>query len=121
MSERVVFVCLHGAAKSRIAAAWFNWAAPPGWSALSAGLEPDAVLSPTAGRLLAGTEAEPHLDPAPPRSLAAVDQASRIIGIDCDPGGATDRWVLDHGDFDAAMQDEIHRRVEALVTELSAG
>lgn len=26
----VVFVCLHGAGKSRIAAAWFNWVAPPG-------------------------------------------------------------------------------------------
>jgi hypothetical protein len=35
-----LFVCLHGAAMSRLAAAYFNRAAPAGWHAVSAGVEP---------------------------------------------------------------------------------
>jgi protein-tyrosine-phosphatase len=30
MAETVLFVCPHGAGKSRVAAAWFNGSAPPG-------------------------------------------------------------------------------------------
>ncbi len=35
----VLFVCPHGAGKSRIAAAWFNGAASAGWWATSAGVD----------------------------------------------------------------------------------
>jgi protein-tyrosine-phosphatase len=118
MSQVVLFVCPHGAAKSRLAAAFFSRVAPAGWTATSAGLEPGPELSPTAGRLLAGTDAEALLDREPPRSLADVPTPSRIVGIDCEPEGATDRWVLDHREFDATMRDEIRARSELLAGEL---
>lgn len=121
MSQVVLFVCPHGAAKSRMAAAFFARIAPPGWAATSAGLEPGPELSPTAARLLAGTDGEAFLDTAPPRSVADVPAPSRIVGIDCVPDAVTDRWELGHTEFDASMRDEIRARVEALATELRHG
>jgi hypothetical protein len=118
MNRTVLFVCLHGAAKSRVAAAFFNDVAPPGWEATSAGLEPDTVLSPTAARLLAGTAAAARLDPAPPRAVHAVVGASRIVGIDCGPDSASDRWNLRHREFDTPMRDELRALAEALASEL---
>src|SRR5579864_2342132 len=53
--KTVLFVCLHGAGMSRLAAAYFDQSAPVGWCAVSAGLEPGETLSHTAARLLAGT------------------------------------------------------------------
>src|SRR5262249_60581108 len=96
MDRLVLFVCPHGAAKSRVAAAFFNRVAPPGWAATSAGLDPAPELSPTAGRLLAGTGAEAFLDLALPRPIAAVTALDRVVGIDCTPDGATDGWRLVH-------------------------
>ena len=118
--KTVLFVCLHGAGRSRIAAAWFNQAAPSGWRALSAGLEPDAMLSPNASRLLAGTAAEPFLDPEPPRPLTAVAGPARAIAINCDAPGA-ERWELAASAVDEAARDEIAARVSALASELAGG
>jgi hypothetical protein len=114
----VAFVCLHGAGKSRMAAAFFNQIAPPGWSAVSAGIEPDLELSPTAARLLEGTEAAEHLDLDPPRSVERIGPVSRMIGIDSAPNGATDRWTLANREFDDAMRNEIQGLTEALAAEI---
>jgi hypothetical protein len=114
----VLFVCPHGAAKSRLAAAFFTRVAPPGWTATSAGLEPGPELSPTASRLLADTDAGAFLDQAVPRSVIDVAAPTRIVGIDCAPEGSTDLWELCHGDFDAAMRDEIRARTETLAVDL---
>jgi arsenate reductase (thioredoxin) len=121
MSQKVLFVCPHGAGKSRMAAAFFEGIAPPGWRATSAGLDPGPELSPTAARLLAGTKAEALLDAAPPRAIAAVPSPDRVIGIDCAPVGATDLWNLSHSEFDVAMRDEIRALAEALASELGEG
>jgi protein-tyrosine-phosphatase len=48
MDRTVVFVCAHGAARSRIAAAWFNTNPPPGWHATAAVQEPAPALNPRA-------------------------------------------------------------------------
>ncbi len=121
MSRLVLFVCPHGAGKSRMAAAFFTRVAPPGWSATSAGLEPDPVVSPRAVRLLAGGEAEPLLDWEPPRPFHAVGVADRLVAIDCAPDGATDHWELRHRKFDAVMRDELRDRAEALAAEVHDG
>ena len=104
MSQLVLFVCPHGAAKSRMAAAFFDGLAPAGWTATSAGLEPDPELSLTASRLLAGTDAAEHLDQEPPRPIADVAFPTRVVGIDCSLEGATDHWELAHREFDSAMR-----------------
>jgi len=118
MSTRtVLFVCEHGAGRSRIAAAWFNHAAPAGWSATTAGLTPQEQVSVHAPRLLAGTAAESALDPAPPRPLAAVAGPAVVVAIDCAAPGAV-RWELAATGFDDAMRDELRQRVEELIGTL---
>jgi hypothetical protein len=120
MGERLVlFVCQHGAGKSRMAAAWFNHAAPAGWRATTAGVEPQAQVSVHAPRLLAGTAAAPMLDHAMPRPVSAVADPALTIAIDCAVPGAV-RWQLDAAEFGNAMCGEIRQRVGDLVGSLEA-
>jgi hypothetical protein len=117
----VVFVCLHGAGKSRIAAAWFNWIAPPGWRATSAGIQPQATVSAHAPRLLAGSPVEGLLDRGLPRPLAAVADSDLVVTIGCPPGqvpGAL-AWDLANQQFDAALAEELRQRAEALARTLA--
>ena len=118
MTRTVLFVCPHGAGKSRMAAAYLNRVAPDGWSATSAGLEPDPVVSQNAVRLLAGGDADAFLDLDVPRAVDAVSAVDRVIAIDCDVAGA-ERWDLASGTFDEAMREEIRGRVERLADKLS--
>ncbi len=117
MNRTILFVCPHGAGKSRMAAAFFNRIAPAGWRATSAGQEPQATLGTNAIRLLAGTAAEPFLDRDLPRPIAAVAAPARIVAIDCAIPGA-EWWALAHREFDEAMRDEIRARAEVLAREL---
>src|SRR5690242_2129920 len=97
-----------------MAAAFFNAEAPPGWSATTAGIEPQAQVGVHAPRLLAGTPAEAHLDGLPPRPLAEVPQPDLVVTIDCGLPGSQ-RWDLDHEQFDGTMREEIRQRVAGLV------
>ncbi len=117
MERTVLFVCPHGAGKSRMAAAFFNRVAPVGWRATSAGQEPGAAVSPHAVRLLGGTDAEALLDRDPPRPIAGVPGPARTVAIDCDVPGA-DRWELRHREVGEAMRDELRAGAEALAREL---
>jgi hypothetical protein len=117
----VVFVCPHGAGKSRIAAAWFNGAAPPGWRATSAGVTPQATVSAHAARLLAGTLVADLLDLGLPCPLAAVAAPDLVVAIDCPPGqvpGALS-WALASQQFDAALVAELRQRAGALARTLA--
>lgn len=122
MAQRtVLFVCPHGAGKSRIAAAWFNGNAPPGWRATTAGITPQATVSAHAPRLLAGTRVTQLLDPQPPRQLSEVPDAALVVAIDCAAGdidSAAHSWQLANADFDDAMCDELRVRAQALAHEL---
>ncbi len=117
MSRTMLFVCPHGAGKSRMAAAFFNVVAPSGWHATTAGQDPAATVSPHAVRLLAESAAETWLDQDAPRPLAAVTAPERIVAIDCEVPGA-DRWELAHQEVGEAMRDELQRRAEALAQEI---
>jgi arsenate reductase (thioredoxin) len=119
----VVFVCPHGAGKSRIAAAWFNRVAPPCWRATSAGVTPQATVSAHAARLLAGSPAAALLDGEVPRPLAAVADPDLVVAIDCGPGevpGAL-AWTLTSQRFDAALAAELRQRAETLARALAGG
>ena len=118
----VLFVCPHGAGKSRIAAAWFDAYAPPGWAATTAGLRPQPSVSLHAPRLLAGTAALAFLDPQRPRPLSAVPDAVLVVAIDC-PAGAVPAavvWSLEHNEFGAEMAAELQAKATALVCALDA-
>ena len=116
----VVFVCAHGAYRSRLAAAFFNAARPAGWRATSAGVEPQGTMSDAAVSLVRGTPAESNLDQAAPRTIAAAGQGDRVVTIDCEVPGA-DHWSLEVPDVGPAQRDEIRARAERLAAELSAG
>ena len=117
MNRTVVFVCEHGAFRSRIAAAYFNAEAPAGWRALSAGRDPQAEASARLGPLLAGTAAAEHLESGPPRGLIGVE-SDYVIAIDCTVDGA-ERWVIT-AQSDQPLRDEIAGRIERLKRELAA-
>ena len=115
--QTVLFVCPHGAGKSRMAAAFFNHVAPRGWQATSAGITPQDAVGVTAVRLLAGEDAEASLDLAPPRPVSAVRSPGRIVAIDCNVPNGT-HWQLTHQEFASPMRDELRHRAEALAREL---
>jgi protein-tyrosine-phosphatase len=120
----VLFVCLHGAGMSRIAAAFFNRTAPAGWRALSAGVDPAETLSPTAESLLAGTGADDFLDRSPPRPVAAIAEPRRVIAlrnpaIQYALASSAETWDLEHSSG-APLRDEIQLRAETLARSLGA-
>jgi hypothetical protein len=127
---RVLFVCLHGAAKSVIAAAHFRrQAAARGLAmeAVAAGVEPDAALAPAAVKGLAGESLSPT--PARPRPVTLYDlgSAARVVSFGCDVtprnGQSVDRWddVPAVSEGYAPARDRIVGRVERLVAELAGG
>ncbi|MDQ3734849.1 MAG: hypothetical protein M3400_12810 [Actinomycetota bacterium] len=120
VQRTVVFVCPHGAGKSRLAAAWFNGSAPTDWWATTAGISPQTEVSQHAPRLLDGTAAAVFLDTAPPRALTAVPMATVVVAIDC-PADSFERtvsWQLDNQDFDEAMAAELQQRAQDLARVL---
>ncbi len=120
MARQVLFVCPHGAGKSRMAAAFFNRVARAGWQATSAGQAPDPVVSAHVVRLLAGGDAEALLDREPPRRSAAVPASAHTVAIDGDVPGA-ECWALRQQQVGAAMRGEIRDRAEALAGEVVRG
>ena len=128
-TSRVLFVCLHGAAKSVVGAAHFRrLAAERGLpiGAAAAGTEPDQELAPGAVKGLAGDGLAPA--PARPRPITLYDLASatRIVSFGCDVapprGQRIEQWdVPAVSDGYAAARDRIVANVERLVAELAGG
>jgi hypothetical protein len=118
VTRTVLFVCPHGAAKSRLAAAVFNQVAPHGWHATSAGLQPQDEMSTRTVELVAGTDLDALLDRQPPRPVPDAAATAMAISIDCDLPGAV-RWDLAHPQVDAAMLNELRQRVETLARQVN--
>ena len=129
MSERILFLCPHGAAKSVIAAAYCRQLADQ-WSVplhvTSAGTEPDAEVAPAVVALLRA-EGIDVADQRPrrvtPEELAA---ASYIISLGCDlddlarPGMVIEHWddVPPPSQNLLATRDRIRAHVEQLVVAI---
>ena len=128
-SPSVLFVCLHGSAKSFVAARHFErMAAVRGLSvqAQSAGLEPDPVVPP---HVIAGL-AEDGIDvlPANP-AMATADlakDASKVVAFGCDVSAVgIERDVMQWPDVPAVSdgygpaRDAIVVRLRALLDELA--
>jgi protein-tyrosine-phosphatase len=127
-TPRVLFVCLHGAAKSVVGAAHFRrLAAARGLEAhaTAAGTEPDPELAPAAVKGLTAEGLTP--EPRRPRPVTLYDlgTASRVITFGCDVpaphGQPVERWdVPAISDGYQAARDTIVARVERLVDDLAA-
>lgn len=113
----LVFVCVHGAVRSRLAAALFNQVALEGWWAISAGIEPQPELGKTALNLIEGTGAAAFMDREPPHGLDLRTPPDALVAIDCEVAGA-DLWQLDHKEVGEPMLAELQRRVLYLAAEL---
>src|SRR5262249_49873061 len=121
---RVLFVCLHGAAKSVVGAAHFRrLAAARGLAvdAAAAGTEPDAELGAGAvkGLLAEGLRAAPSRPR--PVTLHDLKSATRIVAFGCDVtpsrGQQVDQWEVPAvSDGYAAARDRIVANVEKLVS-----
>jgi len=126
---RVLFVCLHGAAKSVVGAAHFRrLAAARGLAidAVAVGTEPDPQLAPGAVKGLTGEGLTAA--PARPRpvTLYDLDSATRVVSFGCDVaparGQRVEQWdVPAVSDGYEAARDRIVANVERLVGELAGG
>jgi protein-tyrosine-phosphatase len=126
---RVLFVCLHGAAKSVIGAAHFRRLATAGglgMDAVAAGTEPDPELAPGAVKGLAGEGLRATPSRPRPVTLYDLESATRVISFGCDiapaKGQRVDQWdVPAVSDGYSTARDRIVANVERLVADLAAG
>ena len=127
----VLFVCVHNAGRSQMAAALLDLYAP-GVRVLSAGSEPAAAVHP--GVLEAMAERGIDLFDAVPKRLddEAVREADVVVTMGCGdacpvyPGKRYEDWELPDPAGKSVeevrpIRDEIDRRVRALLAELDAG
>ena len=125
----VLFVCVHNAGRSQMAAAFLSHLSAGAVEVRSAGSEPAAQVNSAAVRAMA----EVGINIAAEKPKILTDQAVResdvVITMGCGdtcpfyPGKRYEDWVLDDpaGKDVAAVRpirDEIRRRVEALLDEL---
>ena len=132
MSDRpaVLFVCVHNAGRSRMAAAFLDSIAPGRYEALSAGTEPAQRPHPEVVTAMAELGIEVADEPGTLLTTALADRAIRIIGMGCAVEETCpalrvplEDWGLDDPKGQPIerireIRDEIEHRVRALVDEL---
>ena len=129
MKPVVLFVCVHNAGRSQMAAAFLRQLAQGRVEVLSAGSEPADELNPAV--VAAMQEKGFDISTAVPRLLSepAVRKADVVITMGCGdacpiyPGKRYEDWELDDpaGKTVAEVRpirDEIERRVRELITQL---
>lgn len=125
----VIFVCVHNAGRSQMAAGFMRQLAGDKVEVLSAGSEPKDAINPVAVQAMA----EVGIDIAnqQPKILTpeAVIESDAVITMGCGdacpfyPGKRYEDWVLQDPagqdlDFVRNVRDEIKVRVEALLADL---
>jgi arsenate reductase len=127
----VLFVCVHNAGRSQMAAAFLNRLSDGAIEVRSAGSEPAERVNPAAVEAMA----EVGIDITAENPKILTDQAVResdvVITMGCGdtcpfyPGKRYEDWVLEDPagkgvDAVRPIRDEIRRRVETLIGELTA-
>ncbi len=127
----VLFVCVHNAGRSQMAAAFLSHLAQGAVEVRSAGSQPADQVNPAAVQAMA----EVGIDIAAEQPKVLTDQAVRasdvVITMGCGdtcpwyPGKRYEDWVLDDPagqgvDAVRPIRDEIRRRVEHLIAGLVA-
>jgi arsenate reductase (thioredoxin) len=131
-TPRVLFVCVHNAGRSQMAAGWLRAVAGDRVDVRSAGSEPAASLNPVA--VAAMDEVGVDIRESVPTMLETDDvrDADVVITMGCGdacpvfPGTRYEDWALDDPagqpiDVVRGIRDAIRARVDALVSELDAG
>lgn len=125
----VLFVCVHNAGRSQMAAAYLQHLAGGRVTVLSAGSAPADSVNPAA--VAAMLEDGIDMSAETPKVLTdeAVEASDVVITMGCGdtckfyPGKRYEDWVLDDPagqgiDAVRPIRDEIRRRVEVLIAEL---
>ncbi|WP_084962747.1 arsenate reductase ArsC [Thermoactinospora rubra] len=128
----VLFVCVHNAGRSQMAAGWLSHLAGDRIEVRSAGSAPAEAVNPVAVRAMA--EVGVDITGRRPKILTAeaVQDSDVVITMGCGdacpvfPGKRYEDWQLDDPagkDIEAVrpIRDEIRDRVEKLIGELTAG
>lgn len=131
MADRpiVLFVCVHNAGRSQMAAGWLTRLGQGRVEVRSAGSEPAASLNPVAVRAMA--EVGVDIAAEHPKLLTpdAAARADVVVTMGCGdtcpvfPGKRYEDWELDDPagqniDTVRLIRDDIRARVEALLTQL---
>ena len=125
----VLFVCVHNAGRSQMAAGFLTQLSRGTVEVLSAGSAPAEMLNPAAVQAMA--EVGVDIAAETPKILTdeAVRQSDVVITMGCGdtcpiyPGKRYEDWVLDDPagqglDAVRPIRDEIRRRVESLLAQL---
>ena len=128
----VLFVCVHNAGRSQMAAGNLQHLAGERITVLSAGSQPAEHVNPVAVQAMA--EEGIDITSETPKLLtdSAVREADVVVTMGCGdacpffPGKRYEDWVLDDPagqdlEHVRPIRDEIRRRIETLVTELTTG
>jgi arsenate reductase (thioredoxin) len=125
----VLFLCVHNAGRSQMAAAWLEHLAAGGAIALSGGSEPASEVNPRAIEAMA--EVGMDITSAIPKrwSDADLDEADVVVTMGCGdacpfvPGKRYEDWAVDDPadqpiERVREIRDDIERRVAALLASL---
>ncbi len=127
----VLFVCVHNAGRSQMAAGYLQHLAGDRIDVLSAGSQPAGEVNPSAVEAMAEEGIDISIEQPKLLTESAVQEADVVITMGCGdecpyfPGKRYEDWVVDdpagHGiDAVRPIRDEIRGRVEALIAELLA-
>ena len=125
----VLFLCVHNAGRSQMAAGWLRHLAGDQVVVWSGGSEPGAEVNPAAVAAMAEVDIDITTDFPKPWTDEIVRAAEVVVTMGCGdacpifPGTRYEDWTIDDPagrDLAAVrvIRDEIQRRVEALVASL---
>ncbi|GAA1154515.1 arsenate reductase ArsC [Nocardioides aquiterrae] len=126
----VLFVCIHNAGRSQMAAGYLQHLAGDRVDVLSAGSQPADQVNPVAVAAMAEEGIDITAEAPKLLTESAVREADVVVTMGCGdecpffPGKRYEDWVLDDPagqgiDTVRPIRDEIRRRVELLVAELA--
>lgn len=125
----VLFVCVHNAGRSQMAAGYLRTLGGDDVDVLSAGSEPKDAINPVAVEAMAEEGIDISQNAPKVLTVDAVRESDVVITMGCGdacpifPGKRYEDWELDDPagqDIDAVrpIRDEIRRRIEALLADL---
>ena len=125
----VLFVCVHNAGRSQMAAGWLRHLAGDRVQVLSAGSAPAGTINPVAVEAMAEVGIDIAAQQPKLLSDAAVQESDVVITMGCGdacpfyPGKRYEDWKLDDPagqgiESVRPIRDEIKRRVEDLIASL---
>ncbi|MFB7270961.1 arsenate reductase ArsC [Streptomyces sp. NPDC056244] len=132
MSDKpsVLFVCVHNAGRSQMAAAWLTHLAGDRVEVRSAGSDPGDSVNPAAVEAMAEVGIDISAEIPKVLTVEAVQESDVCVTMGCGdtcpvfPGKRYLDWTLDDPAGQGVeavrpIRDEIKRRVEALITEIA--